>query len=154
MCVLCRFDYVATKTGSIVVPSCGLDSVPSDLLVYLSLQTARKHVSHLSNSPVYLGRSRTAFDLSMSELSAGSLTSFLGMFDNMPRWKVKQAYSDWALSPCTFPLASCRSLPVFILISISLFLQLRVCPLYPLSLYTPSRTSILQSVGRFMRCCQ
>jgi short subunit dehydrogenase-like uncharacterized protein len=49
-----RFDYTATKTNACIIPSCGMDSIPSDLSVYLSFLTLGKVapdsiiVSHIS----------------------------------------------------------------------------------------------------------
>jgi hypothetical protein len=34
-----RFDYLATKVRAIIVPSCGIDSVPADVCVYPVVRT-------------------------------------------------------------------------------------------------------------------
>lgn len=34
--IIYEFDYAATRTGAIIVPSCGMDSIPSDYSIYLS----------------------------------------------------------------------------------------------------------------------
>lgn len=39
--IINKFDYSASKTGSIIVPSSGFDSVPSDLVVYVANQTIK-----------------------------------------------------------------------------------------------------------------
>ncbi|CAD6582714.1 MAG: hypothetical protein TREMPRED_003372 [Tremellales sp. Tagirdzhanova-0007] len=36
--IIPKYDYLASKTGACIVPSCGFDSVPSDLVVYHALQ--------------------------------------------------------------------------------------------------------------------
>ncbi|KAF8886011.1 hypothetical protein BD779DRAFT_1532051 [Infundibulicybe gibba] len=41
--IIREFDYLATKTHSIIVPACGMDSIPSDLCVYLSNKTLKLH---------------------------------------------------------------------------------------------------------------
>lgn len=38
-----RYDYIATKTGAIIVPSCGLESIPSDLSAFLGNKTLKSH---------------------------------------------------------------------------------------------------------------
>ena len=38
-----RYHYVATKTGAIIVPSCGLDSIPADLSAFLGNKTLKSH---------------------------------------------------------------------------------------------------------------
>jgi len=39
--IIDKFDYYATKTRSIIIPSSGFDSIPSDIAVYLSNQTIK-----------------------------------------------------------------------------------------------------------------
>jgi short subunit dehydrogenase-like uncharacterized protein len=38
-----RFDYLATKTGAIIVPSCGIDSIPSDASAFLANKALKAH---------------------------------------------------------------------------------------------------------------
>jgi hypothetical protein len=41
LCLYFRYEYIATKTGAIIVPSCGMDSVPSDLSVFVGNKTLK-----------------------------------------------------------------------------------------------------------------
>ncbi|PAV22974.1 saccharopine dehydrogenase [Pyrrhoderma noxium] len=45
--IIISFDYLAAKTGAILVPSGAFDSVPSDLLAYLSARTMGEELSKL-----------------------------------------------------------------------------------------------------------
>lgn len=38
-----RYDYLATKTGAIIVPSCGMDSIPSDVTAFLANKALKAH---------------------------------------------------------------------------------------------------------------
>ena len=42
-----RYEYIAAKSGAIIVPSCGLDSIPSDLSAFLGNKTLKSHGMHL-----------------------------------------------------------------------------------------------------------
>ncbi len=37
--IIPKYDYLATRTGACIVPSCGMDSVPSDITLYYALKT-------------------------------------------------------------------------------------------------------------------
>jgi short subunit dehydrogenase-like uncharacterized protein len=93
MDIIQQFDYAATKTGSIIIPGSGLDSVPSDIVVHLANSTLKEIVGPT-----------TAIDTSTSAwamrggISGGTLGTVLAILEGVPREKLK-ASGDWALSP-------------------------------------------------------
>lgn len=83
-----RFDYFATKTGSIIVPTCGMDCIPSDLCAYLGSKTLQ--------SPIDSSTTAWHFD---GVASGGSLATIFTMIEDVPREKLRWAMSNHALSP-------------------------------------------------------
>ena len=84
-----RFDYLATKTHAIIVPSCGIDSVPADISVHLASQT-------LAHAP--LGTSTTSAALH-GGFPGGTIASFLAAFESVPLHILLLSACDWSLSP-------------------------------------------------------
>ena len=84
-----RFDYLATKTHAIIVPSCGIDSVPADISVHLASQT-------LAHAP--LGTSTTSAAL-YGGFPGGTIASFLAAFESVPQHLLRFSACDWSLSP-------------------------------------------------------
>jgi hypothetical protein len=84
-----RFDYFATNTHAIIVPSCGVDSIPSDALVHLASRT-------LGHVP--LADSTTAAGLH-GGVPGGTIASFITACEDVPRNHLALASRDWALSP-------------------------------------------------------
>ncbi|KAH7917738.1 NAD(P)-binding protein [Leucogyrophana mollusca] len=89
------FDYAATKTGSIIVPCCGFDSVPSDLLVFL----ANKTLKSLAGPSATIDTSTSVWKLSGAGLSGGTVASMLAAFEEVPRAKFHASSQDFSLSP-------------------------------------------------------
>ncbi|KZP18410.1 hypothetical protein FIBSPDRAFT_595724, partial [Athelia psychrophila] len=88
-----RFDYVATQTGSIVIPSSGFDSIPSDTVVFLANKTFKEAVG----PDTAIENSTTAVKLK-GGISGGTLSTFFTAF-NAPRDVRRRATWDYALSP-------------------------------------------------------
>ena len=84
-----RFDYLATKTRAIIVPSCGIDSVPADVIVHLASKT-------LDHAP--LGASMTSASL-FGGIPGGTIASFLAAWEDVPLDHLRLSARDWALSP-------------------------------------------------------
>ncbi|KAI0002113.1 Saccharopine dehydrogenase-domain-containing protein [Russula compacta] len=84
-----KYDYLATKTHAIIVPSCGIDSVPADASVHLASKT-------LAHAP--LGDSMSSAGLS-GGVPGGTIASFIAACEDVPRNHLRLAASDWALSP-------------------------------------------------------
>ncbi|CAL1711639.1 unnamed protein product [Somion occarium] len=90
------YDYLATKTHTIIIPSSGMDAIPSDLAVHLSNKTLKALVSP-----------DTSIDTSMSAyrmhggISGGSISTMITNIEEVPRWKRRVAMSDFVLSNVT-----------------------------------------------------
>jgi hypothetical protein len=84
-----RFDYLATKTHAIIVPSCGIDSVPADVSVHLASKT-------LGHSP--LGTSMTSAGLS-GGFPGGTIATFITACEDVPFNHLLLSSHDWSLSP-------------------------------------------------------
>ncbi|KZT05450.1 NAD(P)-binding protein [Laetiporus sulphureus 93-53] len=90
--MILRWDYVATKTKAIIVSSCGLDSVPADLLVYL----ANKTVKAAAGPHAGLGKSLTVYRVA-GGVSGGTLSTISSTFD-IPSPIISEALADYSLS--------------------------------------------------------
>lgn len=95
-----RFDYLATKTRAIIVPSCGIDSVPADVSVHLASET-------LSHSR--LGTSTTSAGLS-GGFPGGTIASLISTFEDVPLNHLLLSTRDWSLSPVPGARSPARSL--------------------------------------------
>jgi len=88
--IINKFDYLATKTHAIIVPSCGVDSVPADVTVHLASKVLGHGValrSSLSSASLHGGA------------PGGTLATFFTSFEDVPRAHLHNASRDWALSP-------------------------------------------------------
>ncbi|KAG6878860.1 hypothetical protein C0992_007065 [Termitomyces sp. T32_za158] len=90
--IINQFDYLATKTGAIIVPSCGYDSVPSDVSAYLSNKTLKAY-----------GDYDVATSMSGQKLqggiSGGTLNTIFTILEDVPRDKLRDSAKDFSLSP-------------------------------------------------------
>ena len=98
-----RYDFLATKTGAIIVPACGIDSIPSDILVYLSSRTLKKALGPSTQ----LGLSQTFYHLN-GGFSGGTFATLFAEIEDTPRWFVKEAHRAYSLSPGTSLLSFLR----------------------------------------------
>ncbi|KAG6899461.1 hypothetical protein C0993_010140 [Termitomyces sp. T159_Od127] len=90
--IINQFDYLATKTGAIIVPSCGYDSVPSDISAYLSNKTLKAYgdydvATSVSGQKVQGG------------VSGGTLNTIFTILGDIPRDKLRESAKDYSLSP-------------------------------------------------------
>ncbi len=91
-----RLDYFATKTGSIIVPSCGMDSIPSDLSAYLANKTLKAELNDdLRN---YATTSTTAYNIK-SGISGGTFASAISTIEETDVNKLKHTRQSYSLSP-------------------------------------------------------
>ncbi|KAK0459235.1 Saccharopine dehydrogenase-domain-containing protein [Desarmillaria tabescens] len=86
--IIQEFDYFATKTGSIIVPTCGMDCIPSDLCVYLASKTLQGPIDNSTTAWHFDGTA-----------SGGSLATIFTMIEDVPTAKLRWAMSNHALSP-------------------------------------------------------
>ncbi|KAK2463055.1 hypothetical protein APHAL10511_004710 [Amanita phalloides] len=72
--IIAEFDYFATKTRAIIVPSCGFDSVVSDITAYLANKTLKSAVNESGKD--HVATSLTAYEYK-GTMSGGSFTSLV-----------------------------------------------------------------------------
>lgn len=109
----CRYDYLASKTHAIIVPSCGFDSIPSYVL-YRSLSLtfhfshrntcysdilAYKSAQHLAkigrSNDAHVEASQTFFN-AKGGVSGGTIASFKALSETDP-YRVKRGMGEYAL---------------------------------------------------------
>lgn len=88
-----RFHYFALRNGATIIPSCGLDSMPSDIAVYLSSK-ALKEIS----PDALIDTSTTAFKVK-GGASGGTLATAFSSLEEVPKAKREAAKKDYILSP-------------------------------------------------------
>ncbi|KAI8978342.1 Saccharopine dehydrogenase-domain-containing protein [Trametes punicea] len=92
--IIIHYDYLATTTGAIIVPACGLDSVPADLMVHLSNKTLKRALG----PDVELGLSETFYSVDI-KFSGGSHATRVSNLTEGARKRMQEARTDYALSP-------------------------------------------------------
>ncbi|RDB25074.1 hypothetical protein Hypma_007419 [Hypsizygus marmoreus] len=90
--IIDAFDYLATKSGAIIVPSCGMDSVPSDISAFLSNKTLKAYGQY------DVGTSTTAYHYH-GGISGGTLSTLMTMLEEVPESKMTDSKQDFSLSP-------------------------------------------------------
>ncbi|TDL16448.1 hypothetical protein BD410DRAFT_795386 [Rickenella mellea] len=99
-----QYDYLATKTRTIIVPACGFDSVPSDIVAHLSAKTLRAALSPSSSPSVQVGvgHSASAFRL-VGGISGGTLESMMCALEEVPSAALRSAREAYSISPVQGP---------------------------------------------------
>ncbi|KIJ51266.1 hypothetical protein M422DRAFT_223745 [Sphaerobolus stellatus SS14] len=92
--IIKEFDFLATKNRTIIIPSCGYDSIPSDLSVYLSVKVLKDRLGPETE----IGPSVSAHKLKAG-VSFGSLSSLYTYLAEIPRYKTMSSLNDHYLSP-------------------------------------------------------
>ncbi|KAF9529743.1 Saccharopine dehydrogenase-domain-containing protein [Crepidotus variabilis] len=95
--MILEYDYLATKTGAIIVPSCGFDSIPSDSTAYLSNKTL-KSLPSSTGLPLYAGTSTTVHNFN-GGISGGTISTALTILEEIPHSDIKFAAKQYSLSP-------------------------------------------------------
>lgn len=90
-----RLDYAAVKSGSIVVPCCGLDSVPSDVLAFV----ANKTLKSFGGPSTAIDLSTSAWKLGGASISGGTFSTILTALEDVPKHKLLAARQNFVLSP-------------------------------------------------------
>ncbi|EMD32976.1 hypothetical protein CERSUDRAFT_77029 [Gelatoporia subvermispora B] len=89
-----KYEVLAMKIGAIIVPACGFDSLPADLLVFLSNNTLKRE----AGPDTELAHSQTFYSL-RGGVSGGTLSTMLTMLDEVPRHIVQESNRPYTLSP-------------------------------------------------------
>ena len=134
--IIISFDYLAGKTGAILVPSGAFDSVPSDLLAYLSARTMGEELSKLLGDGdgngndeekrlrevVGVRDSHTVFTLRTAGASGGTLNSVFTRFDHVPR----RVLLELERPGCISPMEVSRSVPSWLVHTFPPFVTSRI----------------------------
>ncbi|KAF5363351.1 hypothetical protein D9756_000263 [Leucocoprinus leucothites] len=91
--IIHSYDFIASKSGAIIVPSCGYDSIPSDTSAYLSNKTLKS-----LPIPLDVSTSTTAHKFK-GGVSGGTISSIMTMLEDIPRKDLKESTSDYSISP-------------------------------------------------------
>jgi len=109
--IIFEYDYLAEKTGAIIVPSCGFDSLPSDIIALLSY----KKLQETFGPGVQLSQSTTSARV-VGSMSGGTMKTALLLQSEIPKEKMKLAMQPFSLSPVRgitpFPFKLLYTLPV------------------------------------------
>jgi short subunit dehydrogenase-like uncharacterized protein len=89
-----RFHYTATKSGAIIIPSCGLDSLPADITAYISSKTLRDH----SGQRVDIDTSLSAYSMS-GGMSGGTIGTGITTLEQVPKEELRVARKEYSISP-------------------------------------------------------
>ena len=84
---------MASKTGAIIVPACGLAAIASDIPVFLSNRTLKGALG----PDAQLGLSQTFLEMK-GAVSGGSFSSILCDIEEVPRHTYERCHADYALS--------------------------------------------------------
>lgn len=88
-----RYDYVATKNNAIIIPCCGFDSVPADLLALLANNVLKDTVGPQAE----LGRSLTVYKMK-GGLSGGTFSTIMTITE-IPPDEIRRSMEDYSLAP-------------------------------------------------------
>ncbi|RYP14404.1 hypothetical protein DL765_006393 [Monosporascus sp. GIB2] len=88
-----KYEATAKSTGACMIPQCGIESAPSDLITYLMASLIRSELS-ASTSDVVVD-----FHEVHAAPSGGSLETALGLFDVYSWKQISESHEPYALSP-------------------------------------------------------
>ncbi|EJD47006.1 saccharopine dehydrogenase [Auricularia subglabra TFB-10046 SS5] len=98
MSILGEIDSLANRTGAIIIPSCGLDSLPSDLMAFLSVRALQQHCESRRVAWPGASSSSTGFDILLSP-SGGTLETMRVAFSEVPKDILLASNASYSLSP-------------------------------------------------------
>ena len=87
------YDYLATQKRCLIVPSCGFDSIPSDITVYY----ANKTLKSLAGPETEIDMSTSAFNFE-AVLSPGTLKGLVSYFRDVPAYLRVRSRQQFYLS--------------------------------------------------------
>ncbi|KAJ7285899.1 Saccharopine dehydrogenase-domain-containing protein [Mycena rebaudengoi] len=92
--IITLFDYTATKTGAIIVPSCGFDSVPADITTYISNKT----LSETPGAPFDADTSVTAYSIK-GGFSGGTVSTLISAIEDLTPSERELSAAEYSNSP-------------------------------------------------------
>ena len=91
--MVAKYHDIARKNGALIIPQCGLDSVPADITTFVVANYIRKTLRAPTASVTL---SLYAFK---SGFSGGTLSTMLNLFSHYPLKKLATAMKPYSLSP-------------------------------------------------------
>ncbi|KAF1829276.1 hypothetical protein BDW02DRAFT_561476 [Decorospora gaudefroyi] len=88
-----KYDSQAKKTNTIIIPECGLDSVPADIMAYVLAREVRKRYNTACERAIL-----TLYDFK-SGLSGGTALTMLELFKKYPLSHLGKSMHPYSLSP-------------------------------------------------------
>ena len=86
-----RYDYLAHKNNAILIPCCGFDSVPADVVVYLANKTTKS----VLGPTAYIEDSVSLYQLK-GGVSGGTLASAISSIEDTPKALTVEAMKDFS----------------------------------------------------------
>lgn len=94
--ILDKYEDVAKKNKVILIPSCGVESAPSDLIAY----SAAKMIKEVWDCAV-MDMVGAVHEIKSSGASGGTLATGIGLFEHYSAQQLKEASNPFCLSPLT-----------------------------------------------------
>ncbi|KAI0061950.1 NAD-P-binding protein [Artomyces pyxidatus] len=91
--IIRHFDYLASQNHAIIIPSCGVDSLPSDAVVHLANKTLKA-----ARRDAQIDTSVTAAQLS-GGIGGGTISTSVVRIEEISPNFLELAEKDWSLSP-------------------------------------------------------
>lgn len=91
--MVAKYDALAKQNNSIIIPQCGLDSVPADLLAFVLAREVRKRFSTACERVIM-----TLYD-SKTGVSGGTSLTVLSLFENYSLSHLAKSMHPYSLSP-------------------------------------------------------
>lgn len=91
--MVAKYDAVAKKNHSIIIPECGLDSVPADIMAYVLAREVRKRYSAACERAIM-----TLYSFK-SGVSGGTALTMLELFNNFSLSHLGKSMHPYSLSP-------------------------------------------------------
>lgn len=91
--MISRYDDLAKKNKAIIIPECGLDSVPADIVAYVLAREVRKRFNAACERVVL-----TLYD-AKSGISGGTSLTMLELFNNYSLTHLAKSMHPYSLSP-------------------------------------------------------
>ncbi|KAF5317401.1 hypothetical protein D9611_003935 [Ephemerocybe angulata] len=98
--IIAEYDFAATKNHTIIVPSCGYDSVPSDIAAWLANKTLKTYAAvHRPDEPFIGIKSSISAHKVRGGISGGTFASVLATFNDTPTKVLRETSVPYSLSP-------------------------------------------------------
>ena len=89
-----RYDYMAFKTNTLIIPACGFDSIPPDISVFV----ANRYVKAVLGPETSIEDSVTAYDVK-GGFSGGTTDFIMSLVEDVPSQTFTSSVKDYALRP-------------------------------------------------------